>query len=93
MKKLSNTEWAKGMMDEFTMGEYNDWYEDFDKYFDMLSKGPLKGYRDGSIEEFALKLTILNDMNDISNLSVEIDQDCPDEPRWINIKIRYHYGS
>ena len=92
-KKLPNLIWAKGMMEEMDFGMDLDWYEDFDKYFDILSKGPLKGERDGYIERVALQLTIMNDGNDPEQVEFTIDREHRDEPRWINIKIRYHYGS
>lgn len=93
-KRLPNLIWAKGMMEELDIGhEISNWQEGFDKYFDMLAEGPLKGYLDGWIEKVALQLTILNDGNDVGNVEFTIDESDREEPRWINIKLNYWYGS
>jgi hypothetical protein len=62
-KRLSNIEWAKGMLDEFgefeNLGNGRIWQEDFDQYFDRLREIFGDGPPSGWVEVEALKLVIL----------------------------------
>ena len=95
MKDISNLKWAHGLMEELGFGddELWDWRDDFKQYCKMLSEGPLKGGDSRYIKIVAMKLTILNDGNDVGNAEFTIDKTIPDEPHWENFKIKYWYGS
>lgn len=81
-KKLSNVQWAKGMLGEFVrfekFGKERDWSGDFDKYFDRLREIFGDGPPDGWVEKEALKMVIL--LGDIKgefgkdfNFNIEVD--------------------
>ena len=99
MNKLSNVEWAKGMLSEFEdaecIGKNRDWIEDFDKYFKRLREIYGKCPPSGWVEVQALKMVIL--LGDVEgkfgeefdfNINIESKDGGPSK---MTIEINYNY--
>lgn len=85
-----NFEWAVKKMEELEYGDVTDWKEEFDLVFDKLAQGPMKGKSAHSIQWMALKIVILMDY--VCG-DWEITTDGEEEPRWMNIRLDFDYGS